>query len=180
MKKVLEKMKNWFNNLKNIKWQKVFKKARNLSLVFSGVFVMTACVVYIFATDLFATNTAIWLMLGAILGFGAGALAMLSELNKERKVLTFILKGIALEVMILFVVFLVIFEKSDIITSLDETDRFLSLIIKKLFNKPDGYTGIECLKAIKVSMVITYVLSGLGIATQIFNITSNAVLGIEE
>ena len=184
MEKVLEKIKNWFKNLitkiKNVKWNKVFRQARNISLALSGVFVMAACVVYIFATDLFATNSSLWLMGGAVLGFGAGALAMLSELNKERKILTFVLKGIALEVMIMFVIYLVLFQNSSVVTSLDETDKFLSLFIKKLFNKPADYTGIECLKAINVSMVIAYVLSGLGIAVQIFNITSNAILGIEE
>ena len=53
-------------------------------------------------------------------------------------------------------------------------------LLVKLFNKQDGYTGFECLKAINISMVITYVLSSIGIAIQVFNITSNAILGIEE
>lgn len=184
MKKVLEKIKNWFSNLvekiKKVRWKRVFTKARNISLVLGGVFIMVACVIYIFATDLFATNTASWLIVGAIIGFGAGAVSLLSELNKENKILTFSLKGVALLLMIGFVVFLAIFQKSSIITSLDETDKFLSLIIVKLFNKQDGYTGFECLKAINVSMVITYVLSSIGIAIQVFNITSNAILGIEE
>ena len=184
MKKVLEKIKGWFSNLmtklKQIKWKKVFNKARNLSLVLAGVFVMVACVIYIFATDLFATNTSFWLIGGALLGFGAGILSMLSEIKKENKVLIYILKGSSIALMFGFVVYLSLFEKSSVITSLDETDRFLSLFIKKLFNRPDDYTGIECLKAIKVSMVFTYVLSFIGIAIQTFNITSNAILGIEE
>ena len=82
--------------------------------------------------------------------------------------------------MISFVVFLNFFEKSDVVTSLDVTDKFLSLFFKKLFNKPDSYTGVECLKAVNISMVFVYVLSSIGIAIQIYNITSNAILGIEE
>lgn len=184
MKKVLEKIKNWFVNLvekfKNIKWKRVFSKARNISLVLAGVFVMSACVIYVFSSDLFATNTSFWLLGGSLLGFGAGILALLSEVKKEDKILVFSLKGGAIFLMVGFVVFLAMFERSDVVTSLDETDRFLSLFIKNLLNKPDGYTGIECLKAIKLSMVFTYVLTGIGMAIQVFNITSNAILGIEE
>ena len=184
MKKVLVKIKDWFiklgQKIKQIKWKKVFEKSRGISLLLAGVFTMLSCVIFVFATDLFATNNSIWLLCGSLLGFGAGILAMLSELNKENKILTYSLKGVAMALMIGFVVFLTFFEKSPIVTGLDETDKFLSLIIVKLFNKQDGYTGFECLKAINVSMVITYVLSSIGIAIQVFNITSNAILGIEE
>ena len=82
--------------------------------------------------------------------------------------------------MIGFVVFLTFFEKSPVVTSLDETKKFYSLIIKNLFNKPDDYQGFECLKAIKASMVVTYIFAYLGLSIQAINITSNALIGIEE
>ena len=62
----------------------------------------------------------------------------------------------------------------------DETKKFYSLIIKNLFNKPDDYQGFECLKAIKASMVVTYIFAYLGLSIQAINITSNALIGIEE
>jgi hypothetical protein len=194
MKKVLEKIKNWFqklvenvknwfqklvNKIKRINKVKAVKKARNLSLILAGVFIMIACVIYIFASDLFATNTAAWLMGGAVLGFGAGIASMLSELKKENLALTFTLKEISLLLMIGFIIFLIFFQKSEVITQLDETDRFTSLLIAKILNK-QNYQGIECLKAINVSMVFVYILSAFGIVTQIFNNVSNAALGIEE
>ena len=101
-------------------------------------------------------------------------------LLQENKILTYSLKGVAIALMIGFVVFLTFFEKSPVVTSLDETDKYYSIFIKKLFNKPDTYQGFECLKALKVSMVFAYVFSYIGIALQTFNITSNAILGIEE
>ena len=169
MKKVLKKIKAWFiklgKKIKCIKWKKVFEKARNISLLVGGIAVMFSCIIYVFASDLFATNNSVWLLCGSLLGFGAGAFALLSEMKKENKILTYSLKGVGLALMIGFVVFLTFFEKSSIVTSLDETDKYL---------------GIECLKALKVSMVFTYVLSYIGIAVQAFNITSNAILGIEE
>ena len=169
MKKVLAKIKDWFNKLvkkfKCVKWKKVFEKSRNISLLVPGILVMVSCIIYVFASDLFATNNSIWLFCGSLFGFGAGILALLSEVKKENKILTFSLKGVSLALMIGFVVFLTFFEKSPIVTSLDETDKYLN---------------IECLKALKVSLVFTYVLSYLGIAAQAFNITSNAILGIEE
>ena len=175
MKKVIEKIKHWFvglgKKLKAVRWNKVFQKARNASLALAGVFLSVASVIFIFATDLFATNTAVWLMIGAILGFGAAFVSMLSEINKENKILVYSLKGGALLLMVGFVVFLAFFANSTVVTSLDETDKYISMFSKN---------GISCVNAINVTMVITYVITSLGIATQIFNITSNAVLGIEE
>ena len=195
MKKVLVKIKDWFvkvgkaiksgfiklvQKIKCIKWKRVFEKSRNLSLMLAGIFMMVSCVVYVFATDLFANNNSVWLLCGALLGFGAGILGMLSEIKKENEILTYCLKGVALGLMIGFVIFLTFFEKSTVVTSLDETDKYFSLFLKSILNKPDDYVGFECLKAIKASMVITYILAYTGIAIQAFNITSNAILGIEE
>ena len=184
MKKVLIKIGNWFskliNKIRSGKTKKVFEKIRSLSLLLAGSITMLACIVFVFATDLFATNNSIWLLCGSLLGFGAGIIGLVSEINKENKALTFSLKGVSLVLMIGFVVFLTFFEKSPVVTSLDETKKFYSLIIKNLFNKPNDYQGFECLKAIKASMVVTYIFAYLGLSIQAINITSNALIGIEE
>ena len=155
-------MKEFFGK---VNWKKVLNKARNVSLILAGVFLMAACIIYIFATDLFATNTSFWLLGGALLGFGAGISSLLSEVKKEKTVLVYLLKGISLALMIGFVLYLSAFEKSNVVTSLDVTDKFKE---------------IECIKAINVSMIITYVLSYIGIAIQVFNVSANVILGVEK
>ena len=73
--------------------------------------------------------------------------------------------------MVGFIVFLAFFAKSQVVTSLDVTTIYTNIFLKD---------GIQCKTAIDVTLVFTYVITSMGIATQIFNITSNAVLGIEE
>ena len=168
MEKVLKK-------IKNVHWMKVLKKARNISLLVAGCAMMVACVIYIFATDLFIKNNAQWLMISALIGFGAGITGLLSEIKKENKVLIYSLKGVSLLLSIGFIVFLYKFMSSTIYTSITPQAVF------GMFRTKDGYRiSFQVLNAVKVSMVLTFICTYSGIAAQVFNITSNAILGIEE
>ena len=126
MEKLLEKFKN-------VRWKKVFNKAKSISLLVSGFAVMLACVLFIFATDLFLKNNAQWLMISALIGFGASIIGLLSEIKKENKILIYSLKGVSLLLSIGFIVFLYKFMGSTIYTSVTPEAIF------GMFKTKDGY-----------------------------------------
>ena len=168
MEKLLEKFKN-------VRWKRLFNKTKAISLLVSGFSMMAACVLFIFATDLFLKNNAQWLMISALIGFGASVVGLLSEIKKENKILVYSLKGVSLVLSIGFIVFLYKFMSSTIYTSIAPEAIF------GMFKNKNGYRiQFHVLYATNVSLVITFICTYLSIAAQVFNITSNAILGIEE
>lgn len=173
MEKVIEK-------IKQINYGKIWSKSRNISLLIAGISIMVGTVIFIFLTDLFAKNNAQWLMISALLGFSAGALSLLSEIKKENKILIYTLKGLSLALMIGFVVYLFMFKDSSIYASIKPENIFGMLRHNVAEGKYDFRIKINCLKAMNFTMVVSFVCTYVGIAAQIYNITSNAVQGIEE
>lgn len=173
MEKVIEK-------LKQINYGKIWSKSRNVSLLISGVSLMLGTVIFIFLTDLFAKNNAQWLMISALLGFGAGTASLFSEIDKENKILIYILKGVALALMIGFVIYLYKFMSSSIYTSVKPEQIFGMLRHNVAPQQYDYRIKINCLKGLKFTMVLTFICTYIGIVAQVYNITSNAIQGIEE
>lgn len=172
-------MEKAIERIKQINYKKIWAKSRAISLVVAGVTIMVATVIFIFLTDLFAKNNSQWLMISALIGFSAGAAALLSEINKENKILIYVLKGISLVLMVGFVIYLYKFMDSSIYASIKPENVFGMFRYNK--NGEKGYRiAINCLKGMDFTMVVTFICTYLSIAAQVFNITSNAIQGIEE
>ena len=99
-------------------------------------------------------SKALGLMIAILLSFGSACVAAFSEAKKEKPVLVYCLKGLAIALAIGFAVF--------------------------VSNFDTAYLVERSYKLISTTKIVSSILAYIGVGTIVINIASNAYLGIEE
>ena len=126
---------------------------KNVSFYASCLVVFLAGLIYVLLSDVYLGNTAGWLFISILLSFGSGICFVLGETFKEKRWLTFVLKGVAIALAIGFIVFLYMFKASDFCNS---------LMVQKH-------------KIRDITIILTLILSYLAVIVQTANIVLNAI-----
>lgn len=156
---------------------------KNLSFFIGGITLLVTGLIYVLITDLYLSNSSVYLLLGIILALAGSVCFILAESFKDKIKVFYILKGIGIVMSIGFIVFLFLFMKTDIFS----TNTYL-----KLFKKYQGRTIwflskkfqsnevqlIAC--SIKPIYIVNIVLSITAVLIQGANIGMNIIFGVEE
>ncbi len=157
--------------------KKIVRKVRNISFVAIVLIMAIAGVYFILQVDslldskmwqayallknsdapqgeVVGKSKALGLMIAILLAFGSACASAFSELRKDKPILVYCLKGLALVLAVGFVIFVSGFEAN--------------------------YLVARAATIIATSRVVTIVLASIGIGAIAINIASNAYLGIEE
>lgn len=115
---------------------------KNVSLFGGGIMMFIAGIFYVLMTDLKMGNKATWLFIGIILALGSSIVFLVCESAKEKPTLHYILKGVSLALALGFVVFLFIFDESDIVTSINLPEKIAQAALIIIFSQVLAIIGL--------------------------------------
>ena len=156
---------------------------KNLSFFIGGITLLVTGLMYVLITDLYLSNSSVYLLLGIILALSGSICFILSESFRDKIKVFYILKGIGIFMSIGFIVFLFLFMKTEIFG----TNTYF-----KLFKKYQGRTiwflsrkfqssdtqQIVC--SIKPIYIVNIVLAITAVLIQGANLGMNIIFGVEE
>lgn len=177
--------KRFFEICRSGQTKKVLETIRNVTFIASILILALAGIYFILGVDLaldydhwimqelnenkadqflaVSKSKSLCLMIVVLLSFGSAALAGISELRKDKVWLVYLLKVLAIAIPVLFILFVGSFEET--------------YLVKTFFT---DLTEVEYVQKVATIKTITYVLTGLGMASVFTNVVSNVLLGIEE
>lgn len=114
--------------------------------------------------EVVSKSKSLCLFISILLTFGSAIVAGFSEIRKDKPVLVYILKGVSVVLIALFLVYIGTFEAN--------------FLIPEFVNRAPIYA--EAAGKIDAVKTISTILSCVGLGLLAINITTNAILGIEE
>ena len=162
--------------------QKVIKLIKNISFHLSYAIIAFTGIAFVFIVDICLSSkkfaTIGWLFGAILFTLGIVVSAIVSETQKEKPKLFYLLKGVSFILLVLFIVFLYRFKVSELCLSFKGGDKWQMLVgfengkpIRKPFKKIDIRDFV-----IKFSLILSYV----SLVVSGTNLTINAMTGIEE
>ena len=139
---------------------------------------------YVLITDLYLSNSSVYLLLGIILALSGSICFILADNFKEKLKVFYILKGIGIFMSVGFIIFLFLFMKTELFAQKAYLKLFKDYEGKTIwflssnFQSQNNVQKIQC--NIKPIYVINIVLAVTAVLIQSANVAFNAIFGVEE
>lgn len=157
---------------------------KNLSFFIGGITLLVTGLMYVLITDLYLSNTSVYLLLGIILALAGSICFIVADTFKEKLKIFYLLKGIGILMSIAFIVFLFLYMKTEIFAQKTYLKLFKTWngktiwFLSNKFQKNDGVQAIQC--NIRPIYIVNIVLAITATLIQGANVAFNALFGVEE
>lgn len=157
---------------------------KNLSFFIGGITLLATGLMYVLITDLYLSNTSVYLLLGIVLALAGSICFIVADTFKEKLKIFYLLKGIGIFMSIAFIVFLFLYMKTDLFAQKTYLKLFKTYngktiwFLSKNFQGTNGSVAIEC--NIVPLYIINIVIAITAVVIQSVNLLLNMLFGVEE
>ena len=157
---------------------------KNLTFFIGGIALLVTGLLYVLITDLYLSNTSVYLLLGIILALSGSICFILSDSFKGKLKVFYILKGIGIFMSIGFIVFLFLYMKTDLFAQRTFLKLFKTYngktiwFLSKNFQGTGGAVEIQC--NIVPLYIVNIVIAITAVVIQSVNLLLNMLFGVEE